>query len=166
MAHQDPKESPIEYDPLRHRSSPLSRQLQMPPPCLSATHVLWGLTDTRACMHANIRLKNTQAHICTHTHKSQTPSDSSICSPYPLESAPKTKRKEKWTAYAFSTLLLPGQSNNIRPLWCSKVAPGPRSLSARSTVEEVCWEEGRGAVSTRPTRWDQIPDPRALLITV
>lgn len=34
-----------------------------------------------------------QRHKHTHTHESQTPSDCSICSPYPLESAPETKRR-------------------------------------------------------------------------
>lgn len=45
-------------------------------------------------VHAQNKTSNTQRHTRTHAHKKvKHPSDSSICSPYPLESAPETKRK-------------------------------------------------------------------------
>lgn len=144
MDHQDPKESLNEYDPLRHGSSPLSSRLQMPPPCLFASHILCGCTDTRACICANIEHTNTYLH--PHLQKSNTLGQLYLSSLSPWKCT-KDQTKEGWNAYGFSTSLLPGQSNNIRPRWCSKVGPGPRSLPARSTAEELRSEEGRGAAS-------------------
>lgn len=53
------------------------------------------------CLHTCKNIKHTFAP--THT-RSQTPSDSSICSPYPLESAPKTKRRPDGLRMLFQPL--------------------------------------------------------------
>lgn len=64
----------------------------------------------------------------THT-KSQTPLRQLYLFSLSPWKCTRDQTKARWTACAFSTFLLPGQSNNIRPRWCSKVGHGPRSLS-------------------------------------
>lgn len=58
----------------------------MPPPCLPASF-MWF------CTRAKQNIKHAKTHAHPRTQKVKHPSDSSICSPYPLESAPETKRK-------------------------------------------------------------------------
>lgn len=65
--------------------------------------------------------------------------------------------KTKWTAYAFSTFLLPEQSNNIRSWWCSRVRPGPRSLRwVHSWGGVLGGEGGRGGEWWTCGRLDEI----------
>lgn len=127
--------------------------------------VLCGCTDTSACTRAKHQThKHTFAP--THTQKSNTFRQLYLFSLSPWKCTGDQARA-RWTAYAFSTFLLPGQSNNIRPRWCSKVGPGPRSLSAGSTAGGGALRGGVGErESTRPARRGLIPDPRAPLITV
>ncbi len=155
MAHQDPEESPAEYDPLRHGSSPLSRWFQMPPPCPP-----YVAAQTQVLIHVQ-NIKHTNTHLHPRTQKSNTLRQLYLFSLSPWKCTGDQARA-RWTAYAFSTFLLPGQSNNIRPRWCSKVGPGPRSLSAGSTAGGGVLRGGEGSgESTRPVRWGLIPDPRA-----
>lgn len=92
-----------------------------------------GCSDTSASTGANT--SNTQTHICTHAHKSQTPWDSSICSPYPLESAPKTKLRRDglrmlFQPFSFHNNLITSDRGDA-----ARSTPGPRSLSAGSMAE-------------------------------
>lgn len=114
--------------PQAYKFPPEQHQLQMPPPCLS----IWGFIDKQLYTH---KIKQPPPP------KKNKQSTTTICSPYPLQSA----QRLRWTVYAFLTFLLSRQSNNIRLRWCSKVRPGPRSLSAGSSAKEVCSEvEERG----------------------
>lgn len=58
-----------EYDTLRRGRFPPRRQLQMPPLCLSVSHVLRGWTDKSACTKD---IKPTNTHLRPHTQKSNT----------------------------------------------------------------------------------------------
>lgn len=84
-----------ESDPLRHGSAPMSRWVQMPPPCISASHVLCG------CTLANIK---TQTHICTPTQKSNTHRQLYLFSLTPAKCT-EDQTKERWTAHDFSYFL-------------------------------------------------------------
>lgn len=111
----------------------------MPPPCLS-----YVAAQTQVLVHVqNIKLTNT--HLHPHTHKSQTPSDSSICSPYPLESAREIKRgrdglRMLFQPFSFLDNLITSDRGDAAR---SALVQGHSLLGPR--LEEVRSEEGWGS---------------------
>ena len=114
---------------------------------------LCGCTDTSACT------SNTQTHICTHAHKSQTPPDSSICSPYPLESAPKTKRRRDGLRMLFQPFSF---LDNLITSGCGDAARSA-PVQGRSLLGPWLKGEGRGRErqATRPVRRDLNPQTKS-----
>ncbi len=115
----------------------------------------------RECLYM-CKKHQTHKHAFAPTYtESQTPSDSSICSPYPLESAPETKRRRdrlRVLSQPFSlldNLITSDRGDAARSAPVQGHSPlGPR-------LRRCAQRRGGEQRAPRPVRRDLIPEPRA-----